>query len=274
MKLLELQRRMAADIMQPLTARDHLARKTKAGYIKPSARLTSRERLEIYSRSYWYRLIDSLYEDFPGLRTVVGEADFDRLVRAYLAECPSRSFTMRDLGSRLEAWLWRNPKHGGANPALACDMARLEWAHIEVWDGLAERPLSAAELADIGPETRLGLQPHVRLLDLQFPVDELRVAITRNQAAACQAAPQLRRKRAQPRFIAVHRSDLSVFYKLLEPAEFAILKALREGSTLAGSIETAFAEQTPDGSRIQGWFAAWARLGWVTHSTGETAVWS
>ena len=53
--LLALQKQMAADLMLPLAPGDQLDRRAAAKYIKPNDRLTSRERLEIYSRSYWYR---------------------------------------------------------------------------------------------------------------------------------------------------------------------------------------------------------------------------
>ena len=35
--------------------------------VKPNDRLTSTERLNIYHRQYWYRILDSFNEDFPGL---------------------------------------------------------------------------------------------------------------------------------------------------------------------------------------------------------------
>ena len=83
MSLLELQRRMAEAVMQPLTRNDTMQRKTRdgrskkseaAGFIKPNSRLTSFERLEIYNRQYWFRVISAFAEDFPGLATVIGEA--------------------------------------------------------------------------------------------------------------------------------------------------------------------------------------------------------
>src|ERR1700747_3280983 len=128
MTLLDIQRRMAHAILQPLTSSDRIAPNTDAGYLKPNNQLTAVERLEIYSRSYWFRVLDSLYDDFPGLRAVLGERAFHRLSRAYLADCPSRSFTLRNLGSRLAGWLQRNPQYAGARYSLALDMVRLEWA--------------------------------------------------------------------------------------------------------------------------------------------------
>jgi hypothetical protein len=66
MNLLELQRRMAEDVRRPLTAEYEMQETTEHGqstrivaesYIAPNARLTSFERLEIYNRQYWFRLI-------------------------------------------------------------------------------------------------------------------------------------------------------------------------------------------------------------------------
>ncbi len=95
---------------RPLISGDRIARTTADGapmaqeaaaFIKANDRLTSLERLEIYSRSYWFRLLDSLRDDFPALAAVLGPPAFERLARAYLADCPSQSFTLRDLGSRM-----------------------------------------------------------------------------------------------------------------------------------------------------------------------------
>ena len=45
-----------------------------AEFIKPNSRLSSFERLEIYNRQYWFRLLDCLYDDYPGLLDGAGRA--------------------------------------------------------------------------------------------------------------------------------------------------------------------------------------------------------
>ncbi|MGA2131324.1 MAG: DNA-binding domain-containing protein [Bryobacteraceae bacterium] len=177
MSLLELQRRMAADLMRPLARGDRLDPKTTANYLKPNDRLTARERLEIYSRSYWYRLLDSLYEDFPGLRAVLGARAFARLAQAYLSDRPSESWTLRNLGRHLEEWLRAHPEFAGTRLDLACDMIRLEWAHIEAFDNGVNPVLGPEDLLELGPHLRMGLQPYIRLIELRYPVDDLRVKV-------------------------------------------------------------------------------------------------
>ena len=72
MKLLEAQRTIAAALMRP----SRQATSEAAALIKPNDRLTSFERLDIYSRSYWARLIDSLRDDFPGLLAMLDAKAF------------------------------------------------------------------------------------------------------------------------------------------------------------------------------------------------------
>ena len=116
-----------------------LSRTAKAAdYIAPNDRLTSHERLEIYSRSYWYRILDSLYDDFPGLRAIIGDEAFHKLSRAYLAAHPSRSFTMRNLGHALE------PGCGGAANIPA---ASTRW--LSTWCGSNGR--TSKLLTDLRP---------------------------------------------------------------------------------------------------------------------------
>ena len=148
MNLEQLQREVFDVIRQPLTASERMRKHTLDGrstkemvekIIKPNDRLSSVERLEIYNRVYWFRILSSLADDFPGLRAVVGQHNFDKLITGYLTELPSESFTLRNLGSRLEEWLRRNPKFAPKTEHLALDMVRLEWADIDVFDS-AELP--------------------------------------------------------------------------------------------------------------------------------------
>ena len=114
MTLLELQRRMSEDVMRPLSPDFQMQTTTEDGrsiaaiaesYIKPNDRLSSFDRLEIYNRQYWFRVITAVAEDFPALNAVLGSEAFDELVLAYLRDNPSSSFTLRNLGSRLPEWL-------------------------------------------------------------------------------------------------------------------------------------------------------------------------
>src|SRR5713101_2689919 len=290
MRLMELQRTMARAVMQPLTRTERMQRKSPGGgamsayasrFIKPNDRLTSFERLEIYNRQYWFRVLSCMMEDFPGLRAVLGERRFEEMSKAYLVDHPSRSFTLRNLGSRLEAWLRKHPKWAGAKQKLALDIVRLEWADIEAFDGPAEPTLSKEDLSDgAGPNLRLHLQPYVRLLALCYPVDDLLLEVRKNDDDKDVASNAFQERRKHKRvqavaklkpaeiYLAVHRVDFSVYFRRIERDEFTILSALREGKPLGKAIDLAFRKSAipldKRAGNVQEWFQNWAALGWFT----------
>ena len=96
-------------------------------FIAPNSRLTAFERLEIYNRQYWFRVLGSLAEDFPGLRAVVGGRRFEALSIAYLKEHPSRSFTLRNLGFEASRLARRASRTGRppAPPGRRCGAHRM-----------------------------------------------------------------------------------------------------------------------------------------------------
>ena len=49
------------------------AEEVVGSFAKANDRLSALERIEIYNRMYWFRTLDSLQEDLPGLRAVLGE---------------------------------------------------------------------------------------------------------------------------------------------------------------------------------------------------------
>jgi hypothetical protein len=287
--LRSFQRMMAAAVIRPLDANDNLQSrwidgramdKVAAEFIKPNDRLTSFERLQLYNQMYWFRLFDAIRDDCPGLLATLGEKAFGGLAQAYLAKCPSRSFTLRNLCSRLEDFIRRHPGLTAPRTALALEIARFEWAQTVAFDGESRPVVTAAGLAGTPPaRLRLGLQPYVTLLDLRYPVDSYLMSIKRREAMRSEASNtpdskvvhrhSLRRARL-PRpsrtFVAVHRVDNRLFYKRLEPAGFRILEALRRGSTLSRAIAAAGRGVKP--ARVRSWFTAWMALGWFC-STGN-----
>jgi hypothetical protein len=256
-----------------------------AGQIaKPNDRLTSFERLEIYNRMYWFRVLDSLYDDCPGLRAVLGDKKFIALAEAYLVKYPSGSFTLRNLPSRLAHFIRTTPRPTRPHTALCHDLARFEWARVEVFDTASRPVFTVNDLLDV-PAARHGklrfeLQPYLQLLRLDYPVDEFILAVKKREAEllrgdasnAPSAMRQLREKKVTlPKraraHVAVHRLDGQIYFKRLEPAAYRVLTALRGGATLERALATgiprAKKSRTEWATRVQGWFRTWMELGWL-----------
>ncbi len=291
MNLEAIQREMAAAVLQPLTAgegmREHDAdgrsvADVAASFIAPNSQLNAFERLEIYNRQYWFRVLGALAEDFPALRAVVGSARFEALSVAYLTAHPSRSFTLRNLGAKLVAWLGAHPEFVGRRHALAVDVARIEWAFIESFDSADRTPLTLLQVAALGADSPLALQPHLQLMALRYPADNLVLSLHKSEkrqvseaghehqddcGEADEAPVELPSLRRRATWLAAHRVDLSVYYRRLEREEFLTLSAIRAGRPLADAIEAGFAEsrtlESRRAARVQNWFSNWSQLGWI-----------
>jgi len=290
-QLRELQRVMASTLFRPLTPQWGMQKRWTDGaamadvaseFIKPNDRLSSFERLEIYNRQYWFRVLDCLYDDYRGLRAVVGERKFLKLARAYLARYPSDSYTLRDLGNRLEQFLREEPDWSAPHSELALDMARFEWAQVVAFDGPAKAPITHDDILDTpASKLKLGLQPYLGLLELNFEVDDFLVAIKKRDSDALRgeasnamnAGPKVPRRHKRVRFpkrskvyLAVHRHDNMLYYKRLNPDAFAILQLLGRGLTVEEACFQAVSQSSRTEidwpAQIKEWFDVWSMLGW------------
>ena len=267
-------------LMKPLTADESMSPANRAvaeQFIKPNDRLSAFERLQIYNQQYWWRLLGAFGEDFSGLRAVLGEKKFDRLAMAYLEACGSTSWTLRNLGSKLVAFLGANPKLTHPRTALALDVAQVEWARVLAFDEPSRKIVAPEKIARTAPDRlRLALQPCIVLLELSHPVDELMRRLKRAEFSAMSNAVSSAEKRhpraatvrrsRTPIFLAVHRLENSVYFKRHDREAHALLLALRGGATLEAACETAFADSTdaPEkcAAKIREWFSRWAEFGW------------
>ena len=297
MNLLELQRRMTHDVTRPLNADFSMQLETEDGssiaqmaetYIKPNDQLSSFDRLEIYNRQYWFRVIGAVAEDFSALQTVLGSKRFDALVLAYLKENPSASFTLRNLGAKLPAFLETHPELSSRRHQLALDVANLEWAYVEAYDSAALPPLNESDFAYLTAESRLVLQPHVQLLALRYPVDELVLAVHQANPSADILSNAVAERRQRTRttlpvmrrsatLLAVHRFEDSVYYRRIDREEYLLLSALQQRHSLSQAIEAAFTTtkltEEDQADRIRQYFSHAAELGWLCQpSAPATAV--
>ena len=277
MRLEQLQHWMAGMIMRPLPEDFRMARgddrlsQEIERVIAPSDKLGSMERLEIYNRQYWFRLLDSLSEDFPALVRLVGNRAFRGLAESYLRQYPSRSFTLRDLGSRLSSWLESLAKQDMRQPESWCaglryplqflaDVAALEWAYIEAFDAAEFPPLRADEFGNGAIDLRL--QPFVRPLALRFHVSPFVAAIHNGQDDAPAVSTQ-----PQTNYAAVYRQNFLPVSEPVLPSAFPVLAALSRGDSLQVAVEQALSDGGVDAveasAEIQKCFTRWTSLGWL-----------
>jgi hypothetical protein len=194
-------------------------------------RLSAIERLDIYADMYFYRLRDALAEDFAAVCAVVGEDNFHNLVTDYLIAHPPSHFSLRYAGRHLPSFLVRHPL-SQRWPYLG-DLAQLEWAILDAFDAPDAPVLDSSTLAAVPPESwpalRFQLTPSLRLLQLDWPADEIWKQVQREEALAAPARAAVS--------VRVWRQDLCVYHRRIDPAERVALVALQSAASFAGVCE-------------------------------------
>ena len=235
--------------------------------IDGNGRLGPEGRFAIYSGGYRSRLLESLQNEFPALRLLVGDTVFELFARGYIAAHPPRHFSLYDYGARFADHLEATrPADGGPLAGLPAAVARLERARAEVQraEGTerSDRAWLPAEAALL-PGLRLGLPDSVRLLRLDF---DLLPLIEASEGGGEAVVPE-----PGETLIAVVRSGYRVRQLRLEPWRHAWLEALGSGGADAYSAAAAAATRSGrDGGALLADLALWlpvaASLGRVTRA--------
>jgi len=208
------------------------------------------------------------------LKRTLGEEIFLGFARDYLLAHPSRSYTLNELGREFPGFLVEtrpgpDDEDAGDWADFLIDLARLEWAIYEVFDGpgLEEEP--PLEIPDLDLEEieqwmalRFRPDPSLRLLEFRYPVNEHYTAVRASEEALTTDFPPPGRH-----FLAVTRRNYIVRRYPLDVARFHLLTALVAGKDLGTALEELWIAcgDAPGGvalvDHLSGWFEEWAADG-------------
>jgi hypothetical protein len=226
--------------------------------ILPSRTLQPIQRVGIYHGMYMLRMIEALTVDYAAVAQFLGEHAFEHLVRDYVQQFPSRSYTFNRLGDSLPEYIAssslkrRNFLH---------DLAALELAMTLVFDEAEAEPLPADAIASIAPEqiadARIIPIPALRLLALDYDANEAFHAFREERPM---------KARRQKSWLAVHRRDYGVYRMPLTREAFVFIEALVARQTIGRAIETFQRRfrRFPAQSDLFTWFRDWSAAGLFT----------
>jgi hypothetical protein len=276
----QLQRWMQTVIMHPEGVREGVASEEARRLIdvtpeeveqivSRSQALTGAERLAIYHRAYYARLLEVLRGEFPVLRHALGEELFDQFAVAYLQKYPSRSYTLNHLGVNFPRYLAESRPSEDGGPGLSwpdflIDLVQLELTFNEVFDGPGvegEPLLDGKKLRAISPErwpeARLVRACCLRLLNLNFPVQRYFTAVRKKKKTVIPSPA--------PTFLAVTRRRYVVRHYELSRLQWVLLSALAAGQPVAKALGVLAEEAGPDldglSDRLWEWFHNWTAEG-------------
>jgi len=229
-------------------------------------RLPALDRLDIYANMYFYRLLDCLAEDFPRVVEAIGRDRFHNLATDYLLAHPSASPSLRLLGRQLPEFA-KAHEIAGEFPYVA-DLARLDWARVDVFDAPDVPALTREALAslpgDRAGDVRFKLIPGFRLLRLEYDVARIWRTLQEGRADSGRPAgkddavitpgcasstdsrsPQAedhvhadrargpRRAPHRPAAVRIWRSGFAVYHRSVKDEEARCLEMIGSGDSLA-----------------------------------------
>lgn len=205
--LKELQARFQAGIM----AGDDAALRD----INDSATESRETLFGVYRHAYGARLVEVLGNDYELTHTYLGDDAFADLARAYIAAHPSDKRNARWFGRYLPEFL-RTTAPFSAHKEVA-ELATLEKALADAFDGPDATPVSMEELAAIPPEdwANLVFTAHPTAIRLRLKTNAADIWMALNDEKTPPAPAQL----PEPQTVLVWRQDLTSRFRLLDPEE-------------------------------------------------------
>jgi hypothetical protein len=189
----------------------------------------------VYVNAYRLRLAEFFDEDYPALRVMLGDDDFEALVEAYIDANPSRLRNARWYTTGLPEFMLES-ENWSAN-ALAIGLALFERALTDAYDA-ADAPAQSIEtLAEYSPQDwpRLGFtfHPSLRLIEVATGVLDAYAAATADEHEDEEAARSAEEDEgaledrpsdaSESETIAIWRADLDPAYRQLDPDEYLAL---------------------------------------------------
>jgi Putative DNA-binding domain len=214
--------------------------------------------LGVYRHAYAARLIEVAGSDYPRLKTFMGAAEFDDMVRGYLAVCPSRHPNVRWFARRLPEYLSSAAPY--ADRPVLRELAQIERALNDAFDAADAPVLGLGDLARHSLERWGDLsfspQPSAARLDLATNALAIWRAL-KDEADAPSALMLPERER-----LVVWRNDAMPSVRTLLPEEAMMWDEASKGVRFAILCELAATYADPDGAALraaqylQGWIAA------------------
>jgi hypothetical protein len=191
------------------------------------------ERFATYADGYRIRLTEALRSNYPVLHQVLGDDEFAELAERFLEAEPSATPSIRWFGSRLHAFVARDPD-ALPHPALA-DLVAFEWALGLAFDAADIAAVDGQELAATPAADwhalRFALHPSATLLQLDWAVEPIARAL-KDDPDATTAEPE-----ANEHAVLTWRRGLEALWRSLDEREALALRRLDAGASFGELCE-------------------------------------
>lgn len=227
--------------------------------VNDSTRLSARDHLAIYQRSYIARLRDCMCKVFGALEYALGEELFVAFADAYLESHPSSNYNLSNLGAQFADFLETTRPDAQEIeredwPDFMIELARFEFAISSLFDqeDLSKNTLATAET----PESDLRLCHVLELFEFRFPIRPFYSAFVNGNQ------PDL--PEVQQTYCAVirQRQNFRIALYDLQPAQYFFLKRFKENNSVQQTIDFLITKMSMDEKQLRTVWETWKQT-WI-----------
>jgi hypothetical protein len=242
-------------------------------YIVPSPTLQPHQRMQIYNQQYWWRLLNTLHENFPLVTRLFGYHAFNEEIGIpYLLKYPPNHWSLNLLGERLPKWILNY--YQALDRPLIYNAANLDCAYIASFNAPQKSSLDLSFLQQGGnPESFLNytffLQPHIHLFKWDYDLFTFRQSFLEHDVDYWldNNFPPLGKGKTY--YCLLYRLQTNkIMWKEITLGEYVLLGFIQRGASIEQACEflekqdTSIYEQATE--NLQKWFQDWTIRGWLT----------
>lgn len=212
--LLEVQKRFSQTLL--------MKNNDIAAYLNESCISTLDSPVSIDQNAYFMRLLETISNDYPVLKQLLGAESFNILAVGYIEKQPSCCFSLRHFAKNLAMFLRQQTEYK-KQPYLA-ELAELEWQLVDVFD-LTDCPV--ADCTDMKgftayhwPLLKIKLHASVRWMFTHWNIIDIYQAFRTETKF-----PELSRLKILQQYL-VWRKQYSPHYRVIVATEWLILKKM------------------------------------------------
>lgn len=233
-------------------------------WIRAKKRFAPVDQLAVYINAYRYRLYDVTVEDYPVLKSYLGESTFDQLIKDFVNSVQSEHFNVGRYTTHLPRFL----EGHSASDAFAVELATLENAISQLHDPKETIALEPSHLLGMTAESLMEsvLVPReaLQLFSFEYPVNKYYIAVIEGESPT--PTPTTPAKT----LLAVFRHEDVVWRMELAKNEYYLLLKLFQGMPIGEALNGLQSELgLPEDAlppHLSEWFSRWIRNGLLAYN--------
>lgn len=242
----QIQQWMQAQLINPQFRDDY------EDFVKSTSKLSAKQHVQIYQRSYSARLRDCMITQFPALNHALGKELFIEFADLYLHQYPSKSYTLGDLGQKFGKFLEETRPDKDAEekeswPDFMIELVEFEYSINIIFDEKANENYEKATAETT--EDDLQLVSVFHLFQHQFPISLYYKEVVNDRN------PEL--PFTQESYCVLLRRDYKLGLFELHRVQYYFLTKLKETNSILATKEFFIKHHKFDANELENYWQQW-----------------